>query len=181
MAKESGGESTSPDERPGLLRAAASGDRPARNRLLEELNYLVADAARQREGRSLEGGDLFQEGTIGLLSAIDSFHDSGQKEFESYAREQIALRMDAALQEEDAAVERAASLVRAAEEYERGEQQTRRELGRPGTDEEVAGKLKWSLEHTRKIKEMVQEARRRHDEDILSFLDPQGDGDDSSS
>jgi RNA polymerase sigma-B factor len=176
VRRPTGGARSSESEGPrqqDLLRAASAGDQGARERLLQDHLELVEQALRERAGRSLEGGDLFQEGTIGLMGAIDDFEQSGRADFQPYARERIAQQMDAALTEEDAALERAAGLVQAAEAYERAEQAVRRAMGRPGTDEEVARHLKWDVARTIDIKEMVAEARRRHDEEMLAYLDPE--------
>jgi RNA polymerase primary sigma factor len=158
-------------EQASLLLAAADGDRGARDRLLQAHLDWVEHAARQRSGRSLGEGDLFQEGTIGLMRAIDEFRSTGREDFEPYARERISLHMDLALAAEDASIRDAQGLVDAAESYERAEQELRREQGRPASDQEIARRLEWSVTRTVEIREMVTEARRRHDEELLAFLE----------
>jgi DNA-directed RNA polymerase specialized sigma subunit len=160
-----------------LLQAAAAGDSRARDRVLQDHVDLVHEAVRERQRRSLDADELEQEGTVALLEAIDSFGSSGEQGFRPYARARIEFRIDAALEEEDAAIERAAGLVRAADQYERGEQAVKRKLGRPGTDEEIARHLRWDVDRTREIRALVEEARRRHDEEILPFLDAEADSD----
>jgi len=47
-------------------------DRDAANRVLIEHNlHLVLEAAQARKGRGVAFGDLFQEGTVGLISAVE--------------------------------------------------------------------------------------------------------------
>ena len=80
--------------------------------------------------------------------------------------------MDAALAAEAAAVREGEQLVAAANDYERTEILLRRALGRAPTDAEIAQKLEWTVERTRYIAEVVADARRRHDEELLAFIDP---------
>ncbi|HZV53261.1 MAG TPA: sigma factor [Candidatus Dormibacteraeota bacterium] len=159
------------DEHRRLLEAAGSGDGKARERLTRAHLDWVASAAEERAGRGLSQGDLFQEGTIGLLEAIGAFHASGASDFERFAREQVALRMDQALSEERRQVRDAEMLLQAADEYEQAEISLRRELGRQGSDVEMAARLEWSLQRTVAIRELVTEARRRYDEDLVQYLE----------
>lgn len=154
-----------------LLMAASFGDQQARDSLTRtHLDWVMA-AARERAGRGLSEGDLFQEGTIGLIEAIESFESSGQADFEPFARARVADHMERALGDEERAVQDGKMLVQAAEEYERVEVATRKELGRAATDVELAQKLEWSVERTAEIRQMVEEARRRHDEELLQYLE----------
>ena len=67
---------------------------------------------------------------------------------------------------------RAELLVAAASDYERTELLLRRELGRTATEADIAEKLEWTVERTRYVAQVVAEARRRHDEELLEFIDP---------
>jgi DNA-directed RNA polymerase sigma subunit (sigma70/sigma32) len=80
--------------------------------------------------------------------------------------------MDAALAAEAAAVREGEQLVAAANDYEKTEILLRRTLRRAPTDAEIAQKLEWTVERTRYIAEVVADARRRHDEELLAFIDP---------
>jgi hypothetical protein len=53
------------------------------------------------------------------------------------------------------------------------------------TESEIAEKLEWTIERTRYVAQVVADARRRYDEELLAFIDPEaidfdgdGDGDD---
>ena len=80
--------------------------------------------------------------------------------------------MDAAIEAEAAAVRDAHLLVNAATDYERTEILMRRELGHSPTVPELAEKLEWSVDRTRYVAQVVAEARRRHDAELLDFIDP---------
>ncbi|TMA17381.1 MAG: hypothetical protein E6J85_17015 [Deltaproteobacteria bacterium] len=80
--------------------------------------------------------------------------------------------MDGAIAAEGAAVREGELLVAAASDYERTELLLRRELGRTATEADIAEKLEWTVERTRYVAQVVAEARRRHDEELLEFIDP---------
>ena len=132
----------------------------------------VQDAAHQRAGRGLSEGDLVQEGSLGLMKAIQDFRGRGRADFASFAHEQAAEQMDRALAEEGTALEENRRLLEAAEDFQRAEFALKRELGRDATPAEIAAKLEWPQDRTDGIAEMVTEARRRHDEELLQYLDP---------
>jgi RNA polymerase primary sigma factor len=132
----------------------------------------VAQAAEERVGRGLSPGDLFQEGSLGLMRAIDDFGASGRSDFEVFAKELVAEQMERALRQEDQAQEDARRLIQAAEDYQRAEFSLRRELGREAAAAELAAKLEWPQDRIEVIASMVEDARRRHDEELLVYLDP---------
>jgi RNA polymerase primary sigma factor len=74
-----------PDEERDLARLAASGDRQARRRLIESNLRLVISTARQYQGLGLPFPDLVQEGTVGLIQAVDRFDWRRGRRFSTYA------------------------------------------------------------------------------------------------
>jgi len=154
-----------------LIEAAGRGDQEARESLTNAHLDWVLSAARERADRGLSQSDLFQEGTIGLLEGIQSFPASGRSDFEAFVREQVADHMDRALGDEQKAVDDSRMLLQAAHDYVEAEVTGRRELGRPPTNLELAAKLEWTTQRTEEIGQMVADARRRHDEEILQYLE----------
>jgi RNA polymerase primary sigma factor len=69
-----------------LVRAAAHGDREARERVLTADLPLVRRVAARYRGIGLPYDDLVQEGALGLLDAIAHFDESRGVDFETYAR-----------------------------------------------------------------------------------------------
>jgi DNA-directed RNA polymerase sigma subunit (sigma70/sigma32) len=90
--------------------------------------------------------------------------------------------MDAAIANEAASVRDAQLLVAAATDYERTQILIRLELQREPSEAELAEKLEWTIDRTRYVAQVVAEALRRHDEELLAFIDPDaidlGDDDD---
>jgi RNA polymerase primary sigma factor len=155
-----------------LLERAALGDRASQERLVAAQLCLVIRLAGERGQRGLSTPDLVQEGSIGLVEAVRSFAGSGEDDFDSFAERQIGAQMDQAIATEAAAVRDAQLLVTAATDYEHTELVLRRELQREPTESELAEKLEWTAERTRYVALVVADARRRHDEELLEFIDP---------
>lgn len=165
-----------------LLERAALGDRASEERLVADNLGIVIRLAAARKDRGLTSGDLVQEGSIGLVEAVRSFTGSGQADFGAFAEARVGAQMDAAIASEVASVRDAQLLVAAATDYERTQILMRLELEREPGEVELAEKLEWTVERTRYVAQVVAEARRRHDEELLAFIDPDaidlGDDDD---
>jgi RNA polymerase primary sigma factor len=159
-------------EEAALLVQSGHGNKQSQSRLVASRLAMVIRLAEARRERGLSVADLVQEGSVGLVEAVQSFATSGETDFNRFAEDKVVEHMDAALAAEAAAVREAEQLVAAATDYERTETLLRRTLQRAPTDSEIAVKLEWSVERTRYIAEVVAEARRRHDEELLAFIDP---------
>ncbi|HSS94508.1 MAG TPA: sigma factor [Candidatus Dormibacteraeota bacterium] len=173
-----------PGEEATLLQRAALGDNASQDRLVAAHLDLVIRLAAERGEQGLSVPDLVQEGAIGLLQAVRSFADSGEGDFARFAAPRIAAQMDAAIATEAAAVREGELLVVAATDYERVELLMRRELHREPTAAELAEKLEWTLDRTLYVARIVDDARRRYDEELLAFIDPEAldlDDDDERS
>ena len=156
-----------------LLRRAGGGDKASQDRLVEALLPTVVRLAAARGEQGMEIGDLVQEGCIGLIQAIRTFSASGEPDFRRFAEVHIAAQLTAAIDAEAAAAREAQLLVTASADYDRVEMLLRRELHRVPTEVEMAQKLEWTVERTRYVAQVVTEARRRHDEELLAYIDPE--------
>jgi DNA-directed RNA polymerase sigma subunit (sigma70/sigma32) len=156
-----------------LLRKAALGDRSSQDRLVAGSLELVIRLAAARGEQGLSQADLVQEGSIGLVHAVRTFADSGETDFAIFAEARIAAQMDAALAAEAAAVREGELLVAAATDYERAELVLARILERAPTAAELAEKLEWTVDRTLYVANVVADARRRYDEEMLAFIDPE--------
>ena len=155
-----------------LLQRCALGDAASQERVVAANLGMVIKLAEKRRDQGLSLPDLVQEGSVGLVQAVRGFADSGEPDFAAFAGRRVGEHMDAAISAEAAAVRDAQQLVTAANDYERTELILGRELRRPPTEAEIAEKLEWTVERTRYVAEIVAEARRRHDEELLAFIDP---------
>ena len=114
-----------------------------------------------------------------------TFADSGESDFATFAEAGIVAQIDAALAAEAAAVREGELLVAAATDYERAELVLARILHRAPTAPELAEKLEWTVDRTLYVANVVADARRRYDEEMLAFIDPEAveldDDDDEGS
>lgn len=160
-----------PGELPALLDRIRRGpDEAAVARLLETHLGMVRDLALARKGRGLPIGDLFQEGSVGLLASIRAFPAAGADDFGRFSAAQVALAMEDALATEADEVRQEQLLIQALADYDRVEMALARELKRAPTVAEIGIKLEWSPERAEHVKALVEEARRRHDEEIAQYL-----------
>jgi len=155
-----------------LLEKSALGDRKSQERLVAANLGLVIRLAEAREDKGLSLPDLVQEGSLGLFEAVRSFATSGEVDFARFAEQRIGEQMNAAIAAEATAVRDAELLVAAAGDYERTWVLLRRLLGHDPTAAQIAEKLEWTVDRTRYVAQVVAEARRRHDEELLAFVDP---------
>ena len=164
-----------------LLRRIHGGDGAAAATLVRHHLGLVLDAALERRDQGLEVGDLYQEGSVAVVTAIDEYARRGgdASGLRDYVRRVVALHLDAALARE--AEEKAAgeALVRDAQRYELVEVDLRHRLGREPTSTEMAATLQWSAERTEAVAEMLREARALNDESLLPYLDDEGGADEA--
>jgi DNA-directed RNA polymerase sigma subunit (sigma70/sigma32) len=152
-----------------LVERAALGDRASQERLVAANLAMVIRLAETRADRGLPVGDLVQEGSVGLVEALRTF---AAGDFGAFAEQKAGEQMDAALAAESAAVRDAELLVAAASDYERTEILLHKLHKRPATVAEMAEKLEWTVERTRYVAKVVADARLRHDEELLAFIDP---------
>jgi DNA-directed RNA polymerase sigma subunit (sigma70/sigma32) len=162
-----------------LARMKGTGGNAAAAELVRHHLAIALDAALARHERGLEVGDLYQEGSIAVVTAVDEFARRGGDPagLREYVQRVVDLHLDAALEreaEEKAAGER---FVRDAQHYELVEVEMRNRLGREPTHVEMAAAMEWSVAHVDTVAEMLAEARLLHDESLLPFLDGPDDAD----
>ncbi|HUZ87956.1 MAG TPA: sigma factor [Candidatus Baltobacterales bacterium] len=156
-----------------LIHQAALGDRASEDRLVAANLTMVIRLATERGEQGVSVLDLVQEGSIGLVEAVRSFSTSGETNFAGYAERKVVQQMESAIATETAAVRDAQLLVAAATDYERAQVVLRRELQREPVAAEIAEKLEWTVDRTLYVAQVVADARRRHDEEMLAFIDPE--------
>lgn len=160
-----------PGEQPRLVDRLRDSDEQAVARLLETHLGMVLDLARSRRGRGLSVGDLFQEGSVGLLASIRAFPAAGADDFDRFTAAQVALAMEDALAAEAEEVRQEQLLIQALADYDRVEIALAGELKRVPTLAEIATKLEWTLDRAAQVRDLVVEARRRHDEEIALYIE----------
>jgi len=126
------------EEERALARRIADGDSEARDVLIEANLRLVVAMARRYQGLGLSFPDLVQEGTVGLIQAVDRFDWRRGRRFSTYAAWWIRQAIRRALTNDSRTIRLPSRLVakqlatrRAAATLEAG-------LGRTATTDEIA-------------------------------------------
>jgi RNA polymerase primary sigma factor len=126
------------EEERALARRIADGDAEARDVLIEANLRLVVAMARRYQGLGLSFPDLVQEGTVGLIQAVDRFDWRRGRRFSTYAAWWIRQAIRRALTNDSRTIRLPSRLVakqlatrRAAATLEAG-------LGRTATTDEIA-------------------------------------------
>jgi DNA-directed RNA polymerase specialized sigma subunit len=156
-----------------LERAHREGDGDARTALVEHHLAIALDAALAQGNRGVDVGDLYQEASVAVVTAVAEYAARGGDPagLRDYVRRVVDLHLDAAVQREEMERETCAALVRDTRLLDVAEVEMRRRLGRPATSVELAALLGWSQERVGMMSQLLNEARDRNDESLLPFLD----------
>jgi RNA polymerase sigma factor (sigma-70 family) len=160
------------------LLATHGADRDVANRVLIEHNlHLVFEAAQARKGRGVAFGDLFQEGTVGLISAVEHYKPADGP-FHARLLQVIAATMDDVLAQTEEAQRNDEAFVIACRLLESAQRLLSERLDRPATPAELAKLLQWDEARVTLILAMLGEVRTTHDQELLDYLDVLDDQDD---
>jgi RNA polymerase primary sigma factor len=132
-----------------LSRKARSGDRRARQRLIEKNLRLVISVAKRYRGMGLPFEDLIQEGNIGLMTAVEKFDPDRGFRFSTHATWWIRQAVQRAVVDKGRTVRIPAHMGEKLRRLARTRVELASELGREPTDGELAGTLGWTKEEAR--------------------------------
>jgi RNA polymerase primary sigma factor len=128
-----------------LLRAARYGDHRARTRLVASNLVLVRSVASHYRGLGVPFDDLVQEGSLGLLEAIERYDPGRDVGFEAFARFRVRRAIRNALTEQARLVRLPKHIVERRRLLDRAEARLAAAAGRPPTPEELAAETGISL------------------------------------
>ena len=156
----------------GVLAAKALAQE-GKNTLTNHNLRLVASIAKHYHHPSLTFLDLMQEGTVGLMKAVDKFDYKQGNKFSTYATWWIRQTINRSIADKGRTVRVPVHIFELAQSMKRAERELRQKLGRTPTQEELAKKLKTDVEK-------IEQAQ--HSLKTISSLDaPVGTDDDSDS
>jgi len=158
------------DEERRLLNTQGPARDAANRRLIEHNLYLVLEAAQTRKKRGVAFGDLFQEGTVGLISAVEHYKP-GDGAFHARLVHAIAATMDDVLAQTEEAQRNDEAFVVACRLLESAQRLLSGRLGRPATPAELAKLLQWEEARVNVILGMLGEARDLNDQELLDYID----------
>ncbi len=124
-----------------VLKAAKRGDKTARERLVAKHLCIVRSVASRYRNLGLPFDDLVQEGSLGLLEAIDLYDPARSADFETYARFRARRAIRNALTEKSRLIRLPKQVVERRRAIERAEARLAAAQGRVPTAYEVAAAL----------------------------------------
>lgn len=141
------------EEEKGLLEKTARGDGAARKRLVEGSLKKVLELASAYEGRELPMSDLVQEANAALMLAAVEY-DGGEK-WENLLERRVKEGVELALKEQEAQAQVEETVAARVNVLQTVSRMMAEELGREATVEELAVKMKMTVEEIRDIMKLA--------------------------
>jgi len=140
-----------------LAKRIAQGDQEARARMIEANLRLVVAIGKKYINRGLQFSDIIEEGNLGLIRAVEKFQYERGFKFSTYASWWIKQAIERAIVNQTRTIRLPVHIAEIVNSYMRATRQLTQALGREPQIEEIAKKMKVTIDKVRSISQVVRE------------------------
>ncbi len=140
-----------------LAKQIEAGDPNARAKMIEANLRLVVAIGKKYINRGLQFSDIIEEGNLGLIRAVEKFQYQRGFKFSTYASWWIKQAIERAIVNQTRTIRLPVHIAEIVNSYMRASRQLTQSLGRDPSIDDIAKKMKITVDKVRSISQVVRE------------------------